>query len=48
MLRLKLRGIPPFVVKQEVRYTGGYPDPLAVELAAKGGLVMVQLATDNG
>jgi dCMP deaminase len=33
---------------EEVRYTGGYPDPLAVELAAEGGLGMVQLASDNG
>jgi dCMP deaminase len=29
---------------EEVYYTGGYPDQLAVELAAEGGLKMVQLA----
>jgi dCMP deaminase len=33
---------------EEVRYTGGYPDPLAVELATEGGFGMVQLASDNG
>ncbi|WP_084709372.1 deoxycytidylate deaminase [Rubrobacter aplysinae] len=27
----------------EVYYTGGYPDPLAVELAEEGGLEMIQL-----
>jgi dCMP deaminase len=27
----------------EVFYAGGYPDPLAAELAAEGGLQMVQL-----
>jgi hypothetical protein len=27
---------------------GSYPDPLAVELAAEGGLGMIQLASDNG
>jgi dCMP deaminase len=26
---------------EEVRYTGGYPDPLAMELAAEGGLNVV-------
>ncbi len=28
---------------EEVRYVGGYPDPLAMELAADGGLNVVQL-----
>jgi dCMP deaminase len=28
---------------EEVRYAGGYPDPLAVDLAAEGGLRMVQM-----
>ncbi|MEW6638380.1 MAG: cytidine/deoxycytidylate deaminase family protein [Actinomycetota bacterium] len=27
---------------EEVRYAGGYPDPLAMELAAEGGLKMVR------
>ncbi len=30
---------------EEVRYAGGYPDPLAIELAIEGGLKVVQLAT---
>jgi dCMP deaminase len=35
---------------QEVRYAGGYPDPLAMELAAEGGLEMIEFAPghDNG
>jgi dCMP deaminase len=33
---------------QEVRYAGGYPDPLAMELAAEGGLKMVKFAPDEG
>jgi len=28
---------------QAVYYTGGYPDPLAIELAGEGGLEMVQI-----
>jgi dCMP deaminase len=33
----------------EVRYAGGYPDPLAMELAAEGGLKMVKFASgQNG
>jgi dCMP deaminase len=28
---------------EEVRYSGGYPDPLAVELAAEGGMKLAQL-----
>ncbi len=32
----------------EVRYAGGYPDPLAMELAAEGGLKMIQFAPDQG
>lgn len=28
---------------EEVHYAGGYPDPLAVELACEGGLRMVQI-----
>jgi dCMP deaminase len=28
---------------EEVRYAGGYPDPLAMELSAEGGLSMVQM-----
>jgi dCMP deaminase len=28
---------------REVRYSGGYPDPLAMELAAEGSLEMVQM-----
>jgi dCMP deaminase len=31
----------------EVRYAGGYPDPLAMELAAEGGLTVAQL-DDSG
>jgi dCMP deaminase len=27
-----------------VHYAGGYPDPLAMELAAEGGLAMVRFA----
>jgi dCMP deaminase len=27
---------------EEVRYAEGYPDPLAMELAAQGGLKMVK------
>jgi dCMP deaminase len=27
---------------EEVRYADGYPDPLAMELAAEGGLKMVR------
>jgi dCMP deaminase len=26
-----------------VHYAGGYPDPLAIELAAEGGLAMVRI-----
>ena len=32
---------------EEVYYTGGYPDPLAMELAAEGGLRTIQLASDG-
>ncbi len=28
---------------EEVRYAGGYPDPLAMELAAEGGLEMLKM-----
>jgi dCMP deaminase len=28
----------------EVHYAGGYPDPLAMELAAEGGLTMARFA----
>jgi dCMP deaminase len=31
---------------EEVYYAGGYPDPLAVELAAEGGLKVAQLRYD--
>jgi dCMP deaminase len=31
----------------EVRYAGGYPDPLAMELAAEGGLRMVHFTFDE-
>ena len=30
---------------EEVHYAGGYPDPLAMELAAEGGLAMVRFTT---
>jgi dCMP deaminase len=33
---------------EEVRYAGGYPDPLAMELAAEGGLKMVKFALEEG
>ncbi len=33
---------------EEVRYVGGYPDPLAMELAADGGLNFVQLRYEAG
>jgi deoxycytidylate deaminase len=29
----------------EVHYASGYPDPLAMDLAAEGGLEMMQFAT---
>ena len=32
---------------EEVRYAGGYPDPLAMELAAEGSLKMVKFAPDE-
>jgi dCMP deaminase len=32
---------------EEVRYAGCYPDPLAMELAAEGGLRMVRFAPDE-
>jgi dCMP deaminase len=32
---------------EEVRYAGGYPDPLAMELAAEGGLKMVKFALEE-
>jgi dCMP deaminase len=31
---------------EEVHYAGGYPDPLAMELAAEGGLAMVRFKPD--
>ena len=31
---------------QEVHYSGGYPDPLAMELASEGGLAMVRFTPD--
>jgi dCMP deaminase len=33
---------------EEVRYAGGYPDPLALELAAGGGLRMVRFTAGEG
>jgi dCMP deaminase len=33
---------------QEVRYAGGYPDPLAMELAAEGDLRMIRFTPDEG
>ena len=33
---------------EEVRYAGGYPDPLALELAAGGGLQMIGFAPGEG
>ena len=30
-----------------VRYAGGYPDPLAMELAAEGGLKMIRFTLEN-
>ena len=33
---------------EEVRYADGYPDPLAVELAAEGGLKMVKSSPGEG
>jgi dCMP deaminase len=33
---------------EEVRYAGGYPDPLALELAAESGLRMVRFAPGEG
>jgi dCMP deaminase len=33
---------------EEVRYADGYPDPLAVELAAEGGLKMVKFPSAEG
>jgi len=33
---------------EEVRYVGGYPDPLALELAAESGLQMVRFASGEG
>src|SRR3712207_487574 len=33
---------------EEVRYADGYPDPLAVELAAEGGLKMVKSSPAEG
>jgi dCMP deaminase len=31
----------------EVRYAGGYPDPLAMEVAAEGGLTMVRFEGES-
>jgi dCMP deaminase len=31
---------------EEVHYAGGYPDPLAMELATEGGLAMVRFTPD--
>jgi dCMP deaminase len=32
---------------EEVRYAGGYPDPLAIELAAEGGLKMIRYSLED-
>jgi dCMP deaminase len=32
---------------EEVHYAGGYPDPLAMELATEGGLAMVRFASGS-